>query len=118
MNEDDLNYLLRDLISKEQENTKTLFFTCLRSFTLVLFCDMVTSFDHYAYTHDWFYTQMVSGAISQLGWLGASFLFFNAQNNKERLCIGVSECLASSVGSSLMLGWIKPWYVLILKEYM
>lgn len=115
MDEQDLKYLLRDVAESDRKNMIELIKKCIRSFCLVLVCDMISSFDHYAYTHDWFYTQMVSGAISQLGWLTASFLFFNANGNKERVYIGLSECLAASIGSTLMLGWVKPWYLELLK---
>ena len=115
MDEDDIKWLCKDSYTACENECKQLKLRCARSFILVLVCDMVSSFDNYAYTHDWFYTQMVSGAISQLGWLTASFLFFNAKNNRERVFIGLSECAAASIGSTLMLGWVKPWYLEILK---
>ena len=75
MDEDDIKWLCKDSYTACENECKQLKLRCVRSFILVLVCDMVSSFDNYAYTHDWFYTQMVSGAISQLGWLMASFLF-------------------------------------------
>lgn len=114
MDEQDLKYLLRDQDSFEKVKTIP-YKACLIAFILVLVCDCISSFDFYAVTHNWFYTQMVTGIVSQLCWLTTGLLFFNCQDNRERVYVGLAECLGASVGSTLMLGWIKPWYIELFK---
>ncbi len=109
MDEEDLRYLLRDANTFDRV-TYIPYKRCTIAFLLVLLCDCISSFDYYAVTHNWFYTQMVTGIISQLCWLTTGLLFFNCQDNKERVYVGLAECLGASVGSTIMLGWVKPWY--------
>jgi uncharacterized membrane protein len=92
-------------------NKKKLLKPCLLSFLLVVVGDLLGSFDNYAITHDWYYTQMVSGLITQLVWLTMSFLFISADTKRERIAIGISQALGASIGSSIMLGYIKPLFV-------
>ena len=77
---------------------------------MVLIGDLVASFDQYAMVHSWFYIQMVTGIATQLTWLSMSFLFIAAESKKERIMIGISQSLGASVGSSLMLKYVKPLF--------
>jgi len=83
---------------------------CFISFILCCVGDLWSSFDHYAVTHDWVYTQIITGLISQAIWLTAGFLFFDAADKKERIAIGISNALGFSVGSTLMLIYLKPFF--------
>ncbi len=80
------------------------------AFFMVLIGDLISSFDQYAMVHSWFYIQMVTGIVSQLTWLSMSFLFIAAESKRERIMIGISQALGASVGSSLMLKYIKPLF--------
>lgn len=80
------------------------------AFFMVLIGDLISSFDQYAMVHAWFYVQMVTGIVSQLTWLSMSFLFISAESKRERIMIGISQALGASVGSSLMLKYIKPLF--------
>ena len=80
------------------------------AFFMVLIGDLISSFDQYAMVHSWFYTQMITGIVSQLTWLSMSFLFIAAESKRERIMIGISQALGASVGSSLMLKYIKPFF--------
>jgi hypothetical protein len=85
-------------------------------FTLLLTVlgDLISSFDNYAMVHDWFWVQMITGMVSQTTWLVISFLFICAEDKKTRIVIGVSQALGASIGSSLMLGFIKPAFIKLL----
>ncbi len=80
------------------------------AFFMVLIGDLISSFDQYAMVHSWFYTQMITGIVNQLTWLSMSFLFIAAESKRERIMIGISQALGASVGSSLMLKYIKPFF--------
>jgi hypothetical protein len=80
------------------------------SFFMVLLGDLIASFDQYAMVHSWFYVQMATGIITQLTWLSMSFLFISAESNRERIIIGLSQAFGASVGSSLMLKYVKPFF--------
>jgi hypothetical protein len=82
----------------------------ITAFFMVLIGDLISSFDQYAMVHSWFYIQMVTGIVSQLTWLSMSFLFIAAESKHERIMIGISQALGASVGSSLMLKYIKPLF--------
>jgi hypothetical protein len=82
----------------------------ITAFFMVLIGDLISSFDQYAMVHSWFYTQMITGIINQLTWLSMSFLFIAAESKRERIMIGISQALGASVGSSLMLKYIKPFF--------
>lgn len=82
----------------------------ITAFFMVLIGDLISSFDQYAMVHSWFYVQMVTGIVSQLTWLSMSFLFIAAESKRERIMIGISQALGASVGSSLMLKYIKPLF--------
>jgi len=82
----------------------------ITAFFMVLIGDLISSFDQYAMVHSWFYIQMVTGIVSQLTWLSMSFLFISAESKRERIMIGISQALGASVGSSLMLKYIKPFF--------
>ncbi len=82
----------------------------ITAFFMVLIGDLISSFDQYAMVHSWFYVQMVTGIVNQLTWLSMSFLFIAAESKRERIMIGISQALGASVGSSLMLKYIKPLF--------
>jgi uncharacterized membrane protein len=84
------------------------------SFILTVIGDLVNSFDHYAINHDWFWVQMGTGIVNQTTWLILSFLFIWSDSKKERIAIGISQALGASVGSSIMLGYVKPYFVWLL----
>ena len=91
-------------LSKKNVMYRTIFL----SMFIVVLGDLVSSLDNYAMTHDWFLTQMVTGFSSQITWLCMSFLFVNANTKKERIVIGLSQAIGASIGSSLMLRYVKP----------
>mgnify|MGYP006275170463 CR=1 FL=1 len=98
------------LINSHRKN-KLIYRTIIISMSIVIIGDLASSLDNYAMTHDWFYTQMITGMSSQLTWLCMSFLFVNAESKKQRIIIGVSQALGASIGSSLMLKYAKPFII-------
>lgn len=97
-------------IVKKALFNKAILKKCAISFVLCCIGDLWSSFDHYAITHDWIYTQIATGLISQAIWLTSGFLFFDATDKKERIAIGISNALGFSVGSTLMLMYLKPFF--------
>lgn len=89
----------------------------LMTLTLTVLGDLIGSFDNYAMVHDWFWVQMITGMVSQTTWLVISFLFICAEDKKTRIVIGVSQALGASIGSSIMLGFIKPTFIKLLAYY-
>lgn len=85
--------------------------TIFLSMFIVVIGDLISSLDNYAMTHDWFYTQMVTGFSSQITWLCMSFLFVNADNKRQRIVIGLSQAVGAGIGSSLMLKFVKPYII-------
>ena len=98
------------VIIKKALFNKAILKKCVISFILCCIGDLWSSFDHYAITHDWIYTQIATGLISQAIWLTSGFLFFDAADKKERIAIGISNALGFSVGSTLMLMYLKPFF--------
>jgi len=98
------------VIIKKTFFNKAILKKCAISFVLCCIGDLWSSFDHYAITHDWIYTQIATGLISQAIWLTSGFLFFDATDKKERIAIGISNALGFSVGSTLMLIYLKPFF--------
>lgn len=96
---------------------KKLIRMALFTLSLTILGDLIGSFDNYAMVHDWFWVQMLTGMINQTTWLIISFLFICAEDKKTRIIIGVSQALGASIGSSIMLGFIKPNFILLLDYY-
>jgi hypothetical protein len=96
---------------------KKLLKMALFTLTLTILGDLVGSFDNYAMVHDWFWVQMLTGMVNQTTWLVISFLFICADDKKTRIVIGISQGLGASIGSSIMLGFIKPNFLKLLEYY-
>ena len=101
----------KDFEKFSKRNKLIIYRTIFLSMFIVLIGDLISSLDNYAMTHDWFYTQMVTGFSSQITWLCMSFLFVNAENNKQRIVIGLSQAVGAGIGSSLMLKFVKPYII-------
>ncbi len=80
------------------------------TFLLCFIGDLISSFDFYAMTHDWIITQIFTGLISQAIWFTTGFFFYDAKSKKERIIIFFGTALGCSLGSTLMLGWFKPFF--------
>lgn len=113
----ELEHFISKLPETPSDAAKPLNKLVATSFGLTVLGDLVSSFDTYAFTHDWFWVQMCTGMINQATWLILSFLFIYSESKRERIAIGISQALGASVGSSLMLGYIKPWFVTFLNTY-
>jgi hypothetical protein len=101
------------LSSQPDENSSInkLYKLCALNFTLVIIGDLINSLDFYAVSHDWILTQMATGLVNQLVWLWISFSFITAGSTRDRIAVGLSQALASTMGSTIMLAYIKPLLV-------
>ena len=113
----ELEHFISKLPETPSHAAKSLNKLIILSFSLTVLGDLISSFDNYALTHDWFWVQMCTGRVNQATWLVLSFLFIYSESKRERIVIGISQALGASVGSSIMLGYIKPWFVTMLNTY-
>ncbi len=82
----------------------------LISFTLSFLGDMVSSFDHYAVTHDWIVTQIFSGLVASAIWTTNGILLMGMDTTKERIKFSICNALGYTTGSTVMLLYIKPLF--------
>ena len=116
MNEKDYeeSYLkLIDSMHENKSNKKEMSFLkmIIISFTLSFIGDMVSSFDHYAVTHDWIITQIFSGLIASAIWTTNGILLMGMDTTKERIKFSICNALGYTTGSTVMLLYIKPLFV-------
>jgi hypothetical protein len=108
LDEDFINQLPENKSNKKE---MPLFKMILISFTLSFIGDMVSSFDHYAVTHDWVVTQIFSGLIASAIWTTNGILLMGMDTTKERIKFSICNALGYTTGSTVMLLYIKPLFV-------
>ena len=81
------------------------------TFFATFIADLISSFDFYAMTHDWIWLQLVSGLISQSAWFMTSFFLYDSKDKDERIFLFIATALGCSSGSTIMLLYIKPFFL-------
>jgi hypothetical protein len=112
MQEELLNFFINRLPeNKTNKKEMALSKMILISFMLSFIGDMVSSFDHYAVTHDWVVTQIFSGLIASAIWTTNGILLLGMDTTKERIKFSICNALGYTTGSTVMLIYIKPLFV-------
>lgn len=112
MNEKEcLEYFIDKLPENKTDKIKmSLWKMIFVSFSLSFLGDMISSFDHYAVTHDWIITQIFTGLISSAVWTTSGILMMNMDTNQERIRFAICNALGYTTGSTIMLLYLKPLF--------
>lgn len=78
------------------------------TFIMTFIADLISSLDFYAMTHDWIITQIFTGLISQSIWFTTGFFLYDSKEKRERIILFIATAIGCSLGSTVMLIWLKP----------